>query len=87
MKYYFALPMIFLLSLSSEAMAYDTVYNNNDNYPAVKQDAGTKASPQAVKAEDQDPHKIVYDKDGNVDLDAMPPTAAGPGEQTDSTKP
>lgn len=73
MKHIIMIPSVILLVAASNVMADESFkheYNNGGHY-----EGGAK--PLDVAGQEKDPYALATDSQGNIDFDALPPTAAG----------
>lgn len=85
MKHVITLPSIFLFIVACNAMAdesYKHEYNNGGHFEGLKKAVVVESSKKPVAGkQENDPYKLVTDSEGNINLDALPPTATGPEEK------
>lgn len=73
MKHIIMILSAFLLVAASNVMADESFkheYNNDGHYDGVTE-------PRDVLSQEKDPYTLATDSQGNIDFDALPPTAAG----------
>ena len=83
MKHAIIVPAAILFFVACNALAaesYKHEYTNGGHFEGEKVDAIAGQENAGAAMKKNDPYKLAIDSEGNIDFDALPPTAAGVAE-------